>query len=562
MVAASGHIDAVPARIAIALLASFLVGLALIAVHGQHNLLIRLVPFNKPPAVLEERARTILAEVGHAATPKDAIADVGYNGDLLRWMRAERRGADRWAWLPTGRVPAVTFSYRSSPRELVPLAVIARPSMSDPPANVSGMAGVVLDTEGRLLQLSIVPPQRDPQAGHVDDAPDWAPLFAAAGLDRGRFSEASPEWTPPQFADTRAAWTGQLVELGNLPVRVEAAAYRGRPVYFSLVGPWSRPGRMQETPDGNTRRIAVATTAILAATLIVVVVVLARNNLKTGRGDRLGATRLAMLALAMELANWALGARHTDSAATFVDRSLDELGLALVDALLIWLAYLALEPMVRKRWPEGLVGWTRLLAGRWRDPLVGRDVLVGLTSGVVFGLLLRATGAASAWIGLPPGTPLIGNPDALVGGVPVLAGMLLGQVNSVILTALILVLLMVIIRAVVPWTPVAFALLALVFALLLSAELIAGEMLAFEIAMALAISSFVAAVAWRFGVLGVAAMLYFNQSTFRAPLVATFDTWYAPLTLTALAVLVGLALTAFVVARGGEPLLGRRVLER
>ena len=74
------------------------------------------------------------------------------------------------------------------------------------------------------------------------------------------------------------------------------------------------------------------------------------------------------------------------------------------------------------------------------------------------------------------------------------------------------------------------------------------------------VATFVAGVAWRFGLLVVAAMLYFNQTTFQAPVVATFDTWYAPLTVTALVVLVGLAVGAALVARGGEAFFGRRML--
>src|SRR5687768_18051298 len=41
-----------------------------------------------------------------------------------------------------------------------------------------------------------------------------------------------------------------------------------------------------------------------------------------------------------------------------------------------WIAYLAGEPFVRRRWPWQVISWNRLLAGRWRDPLVGRDVLI------------------------------------------------------------------------------------------------------------------------------------------------------------------------------------------
>ena len=44
---------------------------------------------------------------------------------------------------------------------------------------------------------------------------------------------------------------------------------------------------------------------------------------------------------------------------------------------LLWVLYIALEPYVRRRWPATLVSWSRLLAGGFRDPLVGRDILAG-----------------------------------------------------------------------------------------------------------------------------------------------------------------------------------------
>jgi hypothetical protein len=34
--------------------------------------------------------------------------------------------------------------------------------------------------------------------------------------------------------------------------------------------------------------------------------------------------------------------------------------------VLMWTIYVALEPYVRKHWPQVLVSWTNLLAGRWR----------------------------------------------------------------------------------------------------------------------------------------------------------------------------------------------------
>jgi hypothetical protein len=42
---------------------------------------------------------------------------------------------------------------------------------------------------------------------------------------------------------------------------------------------------------------------------------------------------------------------------------------------------------VRRIWPEAVISWSRLLAGKWIDPLVGRDVLAGASIGVMTTLL-------------------------------------------------------------------------------------------------------------------------------------------------------------------------------
>ena len=59
------------------------------------------------------------------------------------------------------------------------------------------------------------------------------------------------------------------------------------------------------------------------------------------------------------------------------------IGSALFWGAFTWLIYISLEPSVRRVWPTALISWTRLMAGRWRDPLVGRDVLAGLLAGVM-----------------------------------------------------------------------------------------------------------------------------------------------------------------------------------
>jgi serine/threonine-protein kinase len=96
-----------------------------------------------------------------------------------------------------------------------------------------------------------------------------------------------------------------------------------------------------------------------------------------GRGDRTGAFRVALFVFVCELLLWAFGADHQPT--------LSEIGLlfqqgawALLIAGLTWVVYLAFEPYARKIWPEMMISWNRVLRGRWRDPLVGRDILVGV----------------------------------------------------------------------------------------------------------------------------------------------------------------------------------------
>jgi hypothetical protein len=59
------------------------------------------------------------------------------------------------------------------------------------------------------------------------------------------------------------------------------------------------------------------------------------------------------------------------------------------------------EPFVRRRWPWILVTWTRVLAGEWRDPLVGRDVLVGCALGIAAVLCIQLAVLAPSWFGHP-----------------------------------------------------------------------------------------------------------------------------------------------------------------
>ena len=102
------------------------------------------------------------------------------------------------------------------------------------------MTHVVLDPEGRLIRLAVVPPQLDP--GWRPQAANWKPLFDAAGLDLAAFTPAAPEWTPTVYADTRVAWTGALPGIHGQQLRIE--------------GGWTAASRCTSTRSRRGRRRA------------------------------------------------------------------------------------------------------------------------------------------------------------------------------------------------------------------------------------------------------------------------------------------------------------------
>ena len=69
---------------------------------------------------------------------------------------------------------------------------------------------------------------------------DWKQLFDVAGLDMTQFHPAQPQWTSLGTSDQRAAWTGVWPGTSE-PLRVEAAAFHGKPVFFQLISEWDKP---------------------------------------------------------------------------------------------------------------------------------------------------------------------------------------------------------------------------------------------------------------------------------------------------------------------------------
>ena len=204
-------------------------------------------PFPKSPDALEDRAREVVQSLGYTAPPADSATwwERQYEYLTYRAGASLRRGNLRE--LAAAQPHPWWFWYRQSPRDLVPRATATSVRSNDPPFEVSGM---VARRARRARQpraaFARSPPQVEPPG--VAPAPDWKPLFDAAGLDPARFTPSVPRWLPGEPFDARADWDGAYASTPSVPIHVSAAAWRGRPVSFEIIGPWSVPGRMQATP--------------------------------------------------------------------------------------------------------------------------------------------------------------------------------------------------------------------------------------------------------------------------------------------------------------------------
>jgi len=402
MVAASGQKDGVRPAWAVACLAGIVAGLAILAIVNQQTELLAKVPFEKPPEALAEKAREIARVLGYNDRGFSSAYGFSYRIANLRYLLGHFH--DRAVqFLASGQPPLIAFWYRSSPRSLAPrdMSDVLRVSQSDPPLDIPGMLYIRLDMEGRLAGFTAIPPQEDQSKG-PSPAPDWNALFSAAALDRARFTSAEPAWTPPVMADARAAWSGTYPQSPEIPVRVEAAAFHGKPVNFVVLLPDVQPG-----PEGRSAGDLV----YLVIELIIILgsFPFARYNLRLGRGDTRTAVRLALFAFATGFSAWLIGGAHVAGEAE-ADLFFRALMRSIFEAVLLGLMYLSFEPFVRRKWPQTIVSWSRILAGGMRDPLVGRDIVIGVAVGVLLALIEDF----GALLYRPLGVPMVRTSSALI----------------------------------------------------------------------------------------------------------------------------------------------------
>ena len=352
------------------------------------------------PHTLAERAEEIIERLGYEEPPGDSAYGFVYEDD--------RR-----------QLAPIAFWYRQGPSAFVPrlfagsFAAEGDGTVSpDDPPPIPGEVSVRLDPEERLVELRVFPSalEKGKSSAAASNSPrpastTWSTdLFREAGLIGTddvqiaieKFSPSPVTRPVPVGYDDRRAWQGQYPNT-EIPVTVEAAVLAGRPVYFQVLLK-DQEGQQQGQP-GHPSPLRAYTKITVFLLMMIAGGLLARHNLRRGRGDRKGALRLTWYVLIVYAVYWVL---HAGRAANPPAWPIFIMGMemALTLALILWLFYVALEPYVRRLWPETMISWSRLLGGHYRDPQVGRDLLIGALFGVFARLLWHIGTLAPSWCGV------------------------------------------------------------------------------------------------------------------------------------------------------------------
>jgi len=549
MVAAAGETSGLAPRAAVISLTAVILGLAAVVFLGLAVSGLRLMNGVLPPDVLDQKARETIEKLGYPAQAIDRAAMFGYDTNFTDYVHTHLAPHPDWPKVLSQRPQVVVYSYRQSPVYLDPdrFNVFLTPGVvtfDDPPAIQSGMINLVLDAQGRLSYLQVIPKEVDPDPTPAQPA-DWKALFTAAELNPDQFHQATPTWVSLAAFDERAAWTGSWPGT-DFPLRIEAAAWRGKPVFFNLIGPWTTPDRSPSDNQKAGRHASQIIEVIMAILFLAGGALLARRNYLKGKSDVQGAFRLAGATFVINMALWVCLNHFIPTLATF-GRFILAISTSLFLSAAIWTLYVALEPYVRRNWPHAIISWSRLVGGGLRDPLVGRDILWGVLLGILWSIIV---GVGFLFLKRVGATPQLPNSDLLMGSRQVLGAWLQNTVQSIIGTLqffFVLFLLRVTLRN--KWLA-----LACFIGLFTAQNTLRSDHPQIIWLVWLIVYTIAAGALSRFGLLVLATAIFTANVLLNVPYSLDFSLWYTAHVAAILAGFVAIAGWSFYTSLGGQKL--------
>ena len=550
LVAAAGENIGLQARAAVLWFSVAIVGLIAFYVLGAYASGMDRLDIPYTPEVLSQKARDITQKLGYTTAPADSAEWFDFDNSMLGYLEGRHVN---WNETLSGRPAPLGYVRRESPETLLALTpkdsttlAPGKVDLYDPPPLDSGMLSIEVDSRGRLTYFQTIPPQRD-LSPPTNTEVDWKPVFEMAGLDLSQFKPAQTTWNPLAASEARSAWTGEWPGT-KYPLRVEAASYRGRPVFFKLIGDWVKPDRMTRDDDPLRKKIGLVVEALVVLFLIAGSVVLARRNYLLGKSDIKGVFRLGVAVFILQMVLWACRT-HFISSIGLIALIVLAISSSLFMSTMVCVIYTAIEPFVRRHWPHAIISWTRLMAGKLRDPHVGRDVLYGVLLGVVWATSYEVLFSLVKRQG---GEPAFCDESFLQGTRSILGTTLYHLANS-IQAMLILFLIMFVFRAVLrkPW------LAAIAFVAFWVGTRVATQSATFfyaNLTLQLIIYSIAAFVILRFGFISLATGMFSADVLLNIPMTTHLSAWYSSSTIFVLLTVIALAGWGAYTALGGQRL--------
>ena len=557
LVAASGETEGFRPKTAVTVFGGVLLGLALCVYFSVRYNAYDKVGLELTPEVLTQKAREMVARLGYEGRPSDSAYGLRNDDDFQNAVEKNDKPHPNWDAVLRARPSILQFWYRQSPDDMVPsdfrdnLLTPGVITENDPRPVLSGMINLELDPAGRLTYFQAIPPQKlNASPVTANSAPattsfDWKILFNAAGLDPSKFQPSQPVWNSLANSDSRMAWTGVWPGTSR-PLRVEAAAFQGKPVYFQLIGDWTKPDRMVST---EKKSFGDKAGRIIQFSLLICVLLggswAARRNYLRGRGDREGAFRLAAVVFALEMALFFCRS-HLAAFGDGVGLTIIAISTALFVSGLVWVFYMAIEPWVRRLWPKTIISWTRILAGSFRDPVVGRDILLGIALGAIWILVFTVQAIFTMRMGAAPG---IGGIPMLMGGRFAL-GEWLRQWPQSIESALFFFLVLLGLKAVLRNQWLAAIVFVAIFAL---PRGLASAHVRVELPALILVYAIAVLIVIRFGLVPLVLAIFTIDMLANVPFSADFSSWYMTTSILALLSVIAIAAWGFYYSLGGQP---------
>jgi hypothetical protein len=285
-------------------------------------------------------------------------------------------------------------------------------------------------------------------------------------------------------------------------------------------------------------------------------VLLARHNLRVGRGDVRGALTIGVATVVFyEL--YSLFSVNPGELGFFrviwMLTMMAPFAHALLHGVFVVVGYLAIEPYVRRLWPSVLVSWARLVAGRVRDPIVGRDILIGTAVGVTAVLFDAAIQHLARRMGLTA-SPIILNAAGLGATIAPQAVMSLstGWIAVSMTRVLTYFTLLVVLRFLLRNSRAAVLVLWLAFTVLFQDySQKAVWLFLIELGAVMALFTF---TTLRYGFVASFVASYFLFATGEMPFTNDLGAWFAPQVLFAWGIVAVVLVYGFTTAVGGRSL--------